>query len=371
MAAFGVQEDGVTRNRPYAFVDVTRALSHQCDTTATVEGAVRTYYDAASNTGGADVRALNYQYLSARQCLVVGFQEICWGETFGVFIADIVNPRDYTDPLLNDPDWFQRSVCAINWQYFYGPWTLQLVATPIPTSMLLPRKGDPFFALPQQIGDTPIKPLPGRHALKDAEGGCRIERLLNCGFDVSAFYYFHWNRNPVYAYKVSDTELVLQPLSERVHSCGVTFTKACEDLVFRGDAVYHFDQPWNNIAFGFPETMGVAQLILGVDNIGAEGFSWGLQYHIDAWEGAVLESLSLQACKAFDRHRLQAFFYKGLNTQDMWFQPQYVFMPNPHLSISLRADLVAGTDLRHNMRDGFLGPLAGKDRILLWVSYCR
>ena len=360
-SAYGFIEDGFTRNMPYM------QLSQRYDMTPCqmLEMDVRLLGDAETERGRVDLRCFSYEYLGDVTQLKVGVQQIPWGETFGFFIADIINPRDYTDPLFNEIEWIRRGVFAINFQWLPDPFCLQLVVTPIPLNNILPRKGDPFYMVPKALITAPLLPQEDIH---DVEFGGRVGYLMDSGLDLAAFYYRHYSRDPILELRADGS---LKPISEKIDTVGGSLSQAFDDWVLRGDMVVHLETP-----FSWPQTGQVARLdlvrtIIGTDRSFDNDFCFGLQYHGDFWEEASLHGMSTQLSKGFcdGRHRLECFAYKGLNNRDLWIQPKYTFYLGSHLSVSVRADFVFGTTKRGNPRDGLIGQFRNKDRIFLWVSY--
>ncbi|MBC8233432.1 hypothetical protein H8E77_28115 [bacterium] len=63
--------------------------------------------------------------------LRIGKQQIIWGKADGVFITDIISPKDFREFLLPDFDEIRIGVTAANLNYYLGNNTLQLVWVPV------------------------------------------------------------------------------------------------------------------------------------------------------------------------------------------------------------------------------------------------
>jgi len=366
-SAYGFNEDGFTRNMPYVQV------GHCYDITPcqTFEGSLRLSGDIEKERGRMDVRFLSYEYLGEVTQLKIGVQQIPWGETFGFFIADIVNPRDYSDPIFNEIEWIRRGVFAINFQYLPDPFCFQFVVTPIPLNNILPKKGDPFYIVPEVLSTAPLLPRQSfdiDNFPDDAEYGVRVGYLMDCGVDLTTFYYHHFSRDPVLELTA---ENALKPITEKIDTVGGSISQAFDDWVLRGDCVVHLQTPFCWPQFGQVARLDLVRAIVGVDRTFDDEWCAGVQYHGDFWEGASLHSSSVQVSKGFcdGRHLIECFLYKGLNNRDLWIQPKYTLYFGCGLSISLRADFVFGTTKRGNPRDGVVGRFRNKDRIFLWLNY--
>src|SRR5262249_42219820 len=140
-----------------------------------------------------DIRSLFYERTSEKWTLKVGFQEVAWGETFGFFIADFINPRDLTDPFFNELSYVRIPVFMINVKFFREPWNFQIIATPIPMNNRLPAKGDPFDVFPGPLQSAEILRPPVFQVNRwgeDIEYGGRVGYFFeSTGVDVSLFYY--------------------------------------------------------------------------------------------------------------------------------------------------------------------------------------
>lgn len=360
----GVTENKITRNRPYLFASTQIEPSNY-----SINIAARFWGDTVDGKGGVELREFMIDWLFDHSSVQIGTQEVCWGETFGVFIADIVNSRDLTDPLLNEPCWFRRAAAMVNVKYANEGFNLQLLLTPIPRNNLLPDKNSFFDVLPEMFAATPVQKLkkfhPGR-AGKDAEYGGKIGYLFDCGFDASLFFLRHWNRNVVYALEPQG----LRPLSRQVSTCGLSFSQVFELTVFRGDLLYHHHTPWDGAIFGFPVRENVLEGVLGVDRTTADGWIFGAQAHTTVWKRDELFAVSAQMIKDFYDcpWQIELFIYAGVNTSDFWIQPKVIWCGPEGWEVSLRADVIFGKQTTGTISDGLLAPFRDKDRVFLWVK---
>jgi hypothetical protein len=309
--------------------------------------------------------------------ITAGFQEIAWGETFGAPVVDVVNPRDFTDPLIQQPSWERLPVAAINAQAFYEKLTLQAILTPVS------RENRYYSGAPR--GSAPDLPAPltlGTHPLQDVssspEYGGRASYLFPNGIDLGLIYYRHWNRNPVY--ELTPAFQIL-PVQEQVHSTGLTFSEAVESfasLVLRGDALYVSGIPLDGVNLGFPERdrsrlMGT----LGADLTTSTDWSFGLQYQqLDdflslktrefRWaSGKISKKWSDTAYGTFEP---ALFVFQGVGNLDRWIQPKLTWNP-PHAaawSLELRADVLRG-GLTPN--DGLLWLVRDESRVMSWLTF--
>ena len=127
-----------------------------------------TFERNTQNWGGeVEIRSLSLSLSQTLWKLQTGFQEIAWGETFGFQIVDLVNPRDYSDPLILDPSWSRLPVFTLNGQLFLDRLTLQGIFTPVPRNNKFPDA----LRVPELLqGSKPLSPTrdhPGQPGLPD------------------------------------------------------------------------------------------------------------------------------------------------------------------------------------------------------------
>ena len=295
------------------------------------------------------LRALSASYSKGIFRVEGGLQEIAWGETFGVQVVDVVNPRDGRDPLYTELNWVRLPVAAVNAQVFLDVATLQLIGVPIPRANLFPAGVE--------------RPRPSRRP----EAGGRISALLPAGLDLAALYYRHANRNAVYEAR---SPPFVHAVSDTVETYGVTGSFSKGALVVRQDAAYHIGQPVQaETALVVKHGTTVAQAVTGVDaTVLSNWFVGGqLQYeNIDhGWR--TFEWLGAKTTKTFFRDQLglELLALRGLNNADRWLQPQISFAQS-NFDAALRGDfIVAGA----GPKDGYLDALTGENRLTVNLGY--
>lgn len=364
--ACGFTENGLTRSRPYVFAKTTS--EH-------FEASARLWYDFIHSHKDLEIRSLFYKKSAEQWSLKVGFQEIAWGETFGLYIADLVNPRDYTDPFFNDLGWIRLATFTLNAQYFKDAFSAQLVVTPIPRNNWLPTTHSPFNVLSEEVEGAKVRG-PSKFKIdrcgRDVEYGLRVGYLFESGVDITAFYFRHWNRNPAYRLRLDSHARVFKPVLRRIQTVGASFSRAWEKIVWRGDAVWHLREPWTVHRLGVIKRRGVFRTILGADYTSDEGRTLGFQFHVDAWREAILCAVSFKYVQDFGgkkQYHAEFFAYHGLNDWDLWLQPQLGWDFADSWNLSLRCDILGGKIGNGLPQDGFIGPYREKSRIFAWLRH--
>lgn len=308
------------------------------------------------------LRELTFDHATDVSTFRLGVQEVVWGETFGLEILDIVNPRDFNEPLFSDTSEARIPVAMLNAQALLGGLTVQGIYTPLPSRS----------PVPKTLESIPIDTPRNFDAFSDAEYGGRIGFLFPFGLDLNVYSFNHWNRTPAYLLHAVPTGVAFRLEEARVRSFGASFSQAFESVVLRGDTILSEGVPIPTRTFQRVEKVTRAQTILGLDVTSREQTSLGLQYFIEDHDRIV---------DRFDRSRFQlagarlAFdlfdkaletelmFFRGLDTADLWLNPRVTWNISAHWRTSVEANLV---DVP---RDGLLRQARAEDALEGRLSY--
>lgn len=317
-----------------------------------------------------DLRALSLSRADDHTDIQIGFQQIAWGETFGFPIADLVNPRDLRDPLFFEMDWIRRATFSANLQLMVDNLRLQGVATPVPRNDVIPERGsayDPFPPILDGIDLAPRREFPLDRFGRDGEYGGRVGYFFEFGLDVALLYLHHWNRTPVYELRFENFQPLLVPIQKQIHSGGLTFSKAFEDWVLRGDTVVHLEEPWIADDLGPSKRITHVQSVLGADVTTESDWILAGQVHYDHRGDEQLQWVSVRIQKLLFDGDLepQVFAFVGVDNTDRWVQPRIDWHVLEPWSVSLRADFVWGST---DESAGDLGFYDERHRVLLWTS---
>jgi hypothetical protein len=133
----------------------------------------------------------------------VGAQQIVWGEAVGLFVADVVNARDFREMILPDTWLIRRPQWALDVVHNGGLFSQEFVLL-VPRANRWPAVDSDFFFLPDEAGPLvrgvdlttiPEQPLPV--SLNTLESGGRLSMLAG-GLDLSVFFLHSFEKDPVY-----------------------------------------------------------------------------------------------------------------------------------------------------------------------------
>jgi hypothetical protein len=359
----------ISRNAVYAQLeDKTELYSNsQTGSSWLFRGALRAMAD---QQGELSLRALSIEHSSEHLVFRLGYQQVAWGETFGFFISDIVNPRDYRDPLFVEMDFIRVPVFLANAQLSFDKLRVQALGTPLPRNDMMAASGTEFDLVGQAAPGFAVRDQSGfplSRLGRDSEAGGRVSYLVGEKLDIAALYYFHWNRFPVYQVQFDGLSGALVPIRSRVHSVGLSFSYALDSWVFRGDGIANIHQPIQPVGIETIHHDTQLQAILGTDTTTQSEWTFGFQYHVEHFDSETKHWMSARASKSLFKQVLvpECFIFRGIDNTDMWISPKVSWTMLDHLTVSARADLLWGST---DSKRGQLGLLRDKDRFLLWVS---
>ncbi|OFZ51757.1 MAG: hypothetical protein A2381_18490 [Bdellovibrionales bacterium RIFOXYB1_FULL_37_110] len=355
-------EDDLIRSRPSVMANFSRSLGQGKERLSpfSIEGSFYGYANfKEGETGKSEFRKLILNYKGDHNVFNLGMQSISWSETFGVNIMDVVNPRDYSFYVFDDLNMSKIPVSIINYQYFYNDFSFQLIYNPEAKFDRLPGHGSLFD--PYAKYNLPLEQTPSPKAFSDSEFGGRVRYLFSGGLDLGFIYYSHFNRNP--AIYLDPALNKLHSHFEKVNSFGETFSLVVGELVLRGDYLYTPDTPYatNDLSFRYSDRH---QAILGGDYSTANGFSFGVQLHMDTLFDHQWISAQLKNSFMGETFRPSLMIFSGLDNQDLWARAEFSYFYTSSFQIAPQYNYLAGKS-----GEGIFGEFTDKDYYQLMVKY--
>ena len=185
--------------------------------------------------------------------LRIGRQQIIWGKADGVFITDIVSPKDLREFLLPDFDEIRMGVTSLKADYYIGDNTFELVWIPVFTPTLFPEEGSIWRKLP----DFPVTPTfdhsreKVKASLENSEVFAKYSALTALiDFEIMAGY--AWDDDPtMHVIKQIDPTthrlvgLTVMPQHHRLTIGGGSFSTTLGPFVLRGEGAYYQGKYFN------------------------------------------------------------------------------------------------------------------------------
>ncbi len=188
-----------------------------------------------------------------------GYQQVVWGEAFGYYYADIVNPKDYREAGLGNLSQNRLNTPILNLQWIFSSNSIQVLYMPTAGYSLMPSSGSDFninkpsgtlASYPIIIEREPLNPL------TRAEYGLRFTQQYS-PMDFSLFYLNYYDRFPIYQYQINPLTagIVAKPDFRPLQTQGATVTIDYDGYLFRSEILKHTDRELNmidgtNIAVG-------------------------------------------------------------------------------------------------------------------------
>lgn len=309
-----------------------------------------------------DLREVYMDIYFNRIDLRIGKQQIIWGKADGVFITDIVSPKDLREFLLPDFDEIRMGITAVKTDYYMGNHQFELVWIPVFTATQMPEEGSIWR--PEM--DFPIPPE-FDYSKQEVEGSLENSELFakyaaitsSIDFEIMAGY--AWDDDPtMHIWKKVDpqtmqlTELKVVPRHHRLGIGGGSFSTTLGPLVVRGEGAYYNGKYFNTAdpaVGGSVVKKDYLHYLLGVDyNL------WDIDFSAQFIQQAVLEydelieqdefenTITFLARRDFLREtlNLELFTYLGLNNSDALIRPRIYYDLVDGFEILLGANLFAG-----------------------------
>ncbi len=325
----------------------------------------------------AELRDTYLDYSQGDWDIRLGKQQIVWGESVGLFFADVVNAKDLREYILPDFDLIRIPQWAIDVERSQDPTHLEMVWLPIREFNRLGVSGSEFeppLPLPPGVTSTYTDPSKPPASVSNSEIGLRGS-LLESGWDLGAFYLYTWDKFPVLYRSIRSTTFDFSPEYERAHLMGTTLSKEIRDVILKGELVYN---PKNHlVTFNSEDPDGIVQrgtidYVLGADYTFFHSLDTNLQLmqrlimdHPDLLqEETVRTHLSVRLSTQLLDHKLEPEFLllSGLGEQDVLYRPRLTI----HVTDNLRFRL--GADLFQGHLDGLFGRFRGHSRLYTELS---
>jgi hypothetical protein len=325
----------------------------------------------------------NYMDVSAGDWdLRLGRQNIVWGETVGLFFADVVSAKDLREFLLPDFDYLRIPQWALRSEYFKGNFHGEAIWIPYPTYDNIGVPGGEFYPYPLPPPPGYGMAIAGEHrpdgSITDSNYGLRFSYLMG-GWDLSGFYYNSMDTSATFFRQVvmlPTPTFVYTPDHTRIQQMGGTLSKGFEDMVLRAEAVYTHDRWFAVNQISNPE--GVVRkdsldYVVGLDytlpsdsRVNVQLFQRWFPNHDPTMIAEQEESGAsfFISTKLFDsKVEPQILAISSLNRGDWMASPKVVWTLNGNWRWALGMDFFGGS------RMGMFGQYDGRDRIYSEVRY--
>ena len=303
--------------------------------------------------------------------LRIGKQQIIWGKADGVFITDIISPKDLSEFLLRDFDEIRMGITSLKADYYLGDNTFEFVWAPYFTSTQMPDENSIWY--PQL--DFPVPPVfdysqkEVAATLENSEVFAKFSAMTSAiDFEIMAGYM--WDDDPtMHISKTINpqthqlTGLTVTPRHHRLGLAGGSFSSTLGGFVLRGEGAYYngkyFNSEDSTLTDGTVKKNYIHYLV-GVDYT-----LWDIRLSSQFIQQAILDydkhikndefenTMTVLASKDFLREtlRLELFSYIGLNNSDALIRPKITYDLADGFELLLGANIFLGSEGRFGQYD--------------------
>jgi hypothetical protein len=174
---------------------------------------------------------------------ILGKKMMRWGTGDGINPMDLINPRDYRDPIASARADARLPILLANGIFLLGPVTVEGVLIPKPEVNKFPLSNSPWE--PEGLKEMRKSAESGEIVLapkeepddwfEDAEFAFRISTVRH-GFDLTLLYYNGYTDDPAYHRDyLTDGRMRFTPRYHRYKAYGFNFAKGFERVTVRGE----------------------------------------------------------------------------------------------------------------------------------------
>lgn len=314
--------------------------------------------------------------------LRIGKQQIIWGKADGVFITDIVSPKDLSEFLLRDFDEIRMGVTGVKANYYLGDNTFEIVWLPTFAPTVMPPEGSiwrPAFSFPVQplFDHSREKVTP---SLENSEVFAKFSALTSLiDFEVMAGY--AWDDDPtMHVVKSIDpathrlTGLTVYPQHHRLTIGGGSFSTTVGPFVLRGEGAYYNGKYFNSADPKLPESVVEKNYLHYL--VGLDYTLWDIHLSGQFIQQAILDYDPMIQNDEYDNMgtflasrdflnetlNLQLFVYYGFNNNDALIRPKLTYDLADGFELLFGANIFTGTE-------GWFGQYDKNDMLYAKIKY--
>ena len=308
--------------------------------------------------------------------LRIGKQQIIWGKADGVFITDVISPRDLSEFILPDFEEIRIGTNAIKFDYYLGNSTFEAVWIPTFESTILPEENSiwapkmPNFPMPVNYDYTYTEV---ENKLSESEIAFKYS-YLGSAIDFELMAAYMWDDNPaMHIFLQPDSTLLIKPEYHRLPLAGASFSKAVGGAVIRGEAAYYFEKRFaaEDLTFNRVKDKDYAHYLIGYDhnwfgmNVSFQFIQeYILDYENDISNDEFTSTMTFLVTEDFLREtlRLEFFSYYGINNEDALLRPKISYDLADGFEVQLGANIFVG-------EEGNFGQYDENDMLFMKVRY--
>ena len=314
--------------------------------------------------------------------LRIGKQQIIWGKADGVFITDVISPRDLSEFILPDFEEIRIGTNAIKFDYYLGNSTFEAVWIPTFQPTITPDTSS-IWVSEMDLPEIPVTIDNSQKSIdqKLSESEIALKySYLGSAIDFELMAAYMWDDNPtMHIYPVIDSisgqlsSLTIKPEYHRLPLVGASFGKSFLGAVIRGEAAYYFNKRFaaEDFSVNGIKEKDYAHYLIGYDHnwIGVNVSFQFIQEYILDYENDIsndefTSTMTFLVTEDFLREtlRLEFFSYYGINNEDALLRPKISYDLADGFEVQLGANIFVG-------EEGNFGQYDENDMLFMKVRY--
>lgn len=303
----------------------------------------------------------------------IGKQQIIWGKADGVFITDIISPKDLTEFLLPDFDEIRLGVTGLKLDYYIGDSTFEIVWLPIFTPTIIPEVGSIWRVEPEQMVKIDDRNEEITASLENSEVFGKFS-YMNSFADLEFMAGYAWDDDFAMHVSMPAGVLTITPEYHRLGIVGGSFNKVVGPFVFKGEGAYYSGKYFSTTEMTDIDKVvekDYINYLVGVDYslFGVNVFAQFMQKIILDYDDALVNDktenmVTFLASDDYinDTLNLQVFLYYDFVESDALIKPKVTYDLNDGFEIGIGANIFTGSE-------GIFGQYDKNDMVFAKIKY--
>lgn len=314
--------------------------------------------------------------------LRLGKQQIIWGKSDGVFITDVISPRELSAFILPEFEEIRIGINAVKLDYYWGEATIEAVWIPTFQATITP-DDDSIWAPSVDIPAIPTSFDYSNSAVEQKLSASEVAlkySYLGSAIDFELMFAYMWDDDPaLYICPTIDSDtgqpnaIIIKPEYHRLPLVGASFGKSVLGAVLRGEVAYYFDKKFSaeDLLVNGIKEKDYTNYLIGYDhnwfgvNVSLQFIQeYILDYEKDISNDEFQSTTTFLASKTFlnETLELSLFSYYGINDNDALLRPKFSYDLSDGFNIILGTDVFIG-------KEGNFGQYNDNDMVYLKVRY--
>ena len=339
-------------------------------------------YDGLDKNLDISLRQAYFDIYFNKFDLRIGKQQIIWGKADGVFITDVISPRNLSEFILPEFEEIRIGINAVKLNYYKGNSTIEAVWIPTFQPTILPKNNSIWFPkmeLPQIPNSFDYSNATVEQKLSESEGALKYS-YLGSAIDFELMTAYMWDDNPAmhitphFSPGIPQPDsLTIKPEYHRLPLVGASFSKSILGAVIRGESAYYFGKNFSTENFGVNgiRERDYIHYLIGYDhnwfdvNVSFQFIQeYILDYEDDIRNNEFSNTATFLASKTFINETLELslFSYFGINNGDALIRPKLSYDISDGFNILFGTNIFIGDE-------GNFGQYDDNDMVYVKIKY--